>query len=83
MKSELFCNNILLSGDWQLAFLKNRNGKDYSSVAEIKKAGISVIPAKVPGNIELDLYAAGLCDDPFFALNPDKVRRQTENLHSY
>ena len=78
-----YARKILLSGKWQMTYLKNREGKDYSCVADIVNNGLNVIDATVPGNIELDLFNAGLCEDPLFGLNPDKVRRQTENLHSY
>lgn len=78
-----YARKILLSGKWQMTYLKNREGKDYSCVADIVNNGLKVIDATVPGNIELDLFNAGLCEDPLFGLNPDKVRRQTENLHSY
>lgn len=31
--------------------------------------GVVTIPARVPGNFELDLFAAGLIEDPFFSAN--------------
>ena len=74
---------VLLSGKWKMAYLKNGVKKNYTCADDIYNDNINIIDATVPGNIELDLYNAGLCADPLFGNNPDTVRRETENLHSY
>ncbi len=33
------------------------------------KSGLAVFPAKVPGNLELDLLANGIIEEPFFGMN--------------
>ncbi|MBQ5810788.1 MAG: hypothetical protein IIW23_04325, partial [Clostridia bacterium] len=71
---------ISLSGDWKLAYAQHGSHSDYTSSAQITE---EIIPAKVPGTIELDLFAAGKVEDLFFGTNPDKIRRLTERLHCY
>lgn len=74
---------ILLSGKWQMAYMKNREGKNFKTSKELTENGLELLPAIVPGNLELDLYNSGHCEEPFFGLNSYKVRKKTENLHSY
>ena len=71
---------ISLCGDWKLAVAQHGEHSEYTSALQIKE---EVIPAKVPGNHELDLFAAGKVEDLFFGNNPDKIRRFTERMHCY
>lgn len=69
---------ISLDGDWQLAFAPEGQHvvKDPS---ELQTAGMEIVPARVPGNVELDLVRAGRLPDPFSA---DNIR-QLRPLESY
>lgn len=63
--------HIPLDGDWQLTYFPQ--GKH--SVAhpdDLAAIGAKAVPARVPGNVELDLHRAGLLPDPFYA---DNIRR--------
>lgn len=79
MKSQKFS----LCGDWNLAVLPHKQSIDCCCSKNIYDNNIEVIPATVPGNLELDLRSANKVDDLFFGTNPDKIRRYTENLHCY
>lgn len=58
------------------------SGADISTISGIKASGFDIISAKVPGNTELDMMAAGLIDfDPFFGSNPFKLQ-DYENIHT-
>ncbi len=72
--------NISLNGEWSLA--TSEVALPLKSASELKKAKLKAIPAKVPGNLELDLQAAGLLPEPFFACNMKKLD-QIEKLHAY
>jgi beta-mannosidase len=59
---------ISLNGDWQLAFFPEvespiEHPDDLAAHAE------QAIPARVPGNVELDLQRAGVIPEPFYAGN--------------
>lgn len=71
---------ISLCGEWSLAVANHGEHSDYTASCQIKE---EVISAKVPGNVELDLFAAGKVGDLFFGENPDSIRRLTERLHCY
>ncbi len=62
----------LLQGNWRLAVIPDRDFSSDLILADpdaLAAAGRTVIPARVPGNFELDLFAAGLIDDPYFDVN--------------
>ncbi len=62
---------ISLDGAWQLAcFLEGEH--TIADPAGLALAGIPSIPARVPGNVELDLQRADIIPDPFYA---DNIRR--------
>ena len=72
--------------DFHLAFVGNRAFCDAdivpNTIEAINKGGFSLIPASVPGNVELDMMKAGLIDfDPYFGTNIFKMQRY-ENLHA-
>lgn len=61
-----------LNGAWTLYYAPETAGKeDPFSPALLQ--GMKNIPAQVPGNVQLDLYRAGLTPDPFYA----------DGLHAY
>ena len=63
-----------LDGDWQLAyFLEGEQTIDHPD--DLAQAEIPAIPARVPGNVEIDLERAGVIPDPFYATNMRKLRR--------
>lgn len=73
-----------LNGKWCLYIAENKDCKAYADTLcredELKNKGITAIEGSVPGNFELDMYAAGLIGDPFYADNPHKIQR-LENRH--
>ena len=73
-----------LCGTWDLTLIPNEEVVSRSiapvTVSELEALGALTIPAKVPGNFELDLYAAGLAPDPYYSQNP-WAYRQYENRH--
>ena len=73
-----------LNGIWFLSYAAHRSVTEsgYSPVClnDVKAAGLPIIKAAVPGNVELDLMNAGIIDDPFFGDNILKARER-ESLH--
>ena len=68
MTASVSRNSIDLSGKWQMAYSLTPI-EDLASSADVTAAGLAAIPAKVPGNFELDLHAAGIIGDPFYGMN--------------
>lgn len=73
-----------LDGIWTMAigqndFVKEKNIK-ITTIEELNKSGLVIIPANVPGNFELDMQNAGLIEDPFFGTNIIKMQ-ELENRH--
>lgn len=59
---------ISLDGDWQLSYF--REGEHtINHPDQLTTIGAPTIPARVPGNVELDLVRAGVLPDPFYADN--------------
>lgn len=79
--------NILQElSDFRAAVVGNRDflaaGIFPGSIDALLQAPFTIIPAKVSGNTELDMMAAGLIDfDPYFGTNIFKMQR-FENLHT-
>lgn len=73
-----------LDRGWRLTLAPNAqvqaDGFDPHTAEALRAGGYPEIPASVPGNFELDLVAAGLAPDPYFAQNP-LAFRQYENRH--
>ncbi|MCL2814531.1 MAG: hypothetical protein FWD23_08015 [Oscillospiraceae bacterium] len=74
---------IELCGDWEFSYVDFKDDKKYESAQELKNAGLKAYPCAVPGSFELDLYKNHLCGEPFFGMNPAKVRQLTENCSVY
>ncbi len=67
-------NVLSLDGnDWELSFWPQPK-KAVTSPKEMKSVKVQTIPATVPGNVELDLLAAQLIDDPMVGSNVNKLR---------
>lgn len=77
-------DKTLLNGEWRLYIAENKDCVQYADSVNtekaLKKKGLSSISAVVPGNFELDMFRAGLIDDPFYSQNPLKVQK-LENRH--
>jgi beta-mannosidase len=71
---------IGLNGKWQMAYC--REDREFRNCRELTKSGLRIIPAKVPGNFELDLQKSGLLPEPFYGLNMKKVN-VLEDCHVY
>ena len=70
--------NISLNGKWTLYFRKQDKSESYLLTEEIKKQ-MSVIPATVPGNVELDLMEEGvLPKDIYMGENILEVQKYEE-----
>jgi len=63
---EAMMQRISLDGDWNLYFFPE-DTRHLSGPGELAAAGLTSIPARVPGNVEIDLVKAGLLADPFAA----------------
>ncbi len=73
-----------LNTGWSLTIAPNKEvkarGFDPHTLADLEAGGFDSIPARVPGNFELDLVEAGLAPDPYYAQNPFAFQ-QYENRH--
>lgn len=59
---------LTLDGAWDLYYC--REGEhEIGHPSELSHAGIPCIPARVPGNVELDLQRANVLPEPFYAAN--------------
>ncbi|MCX7671391.1 MAG: hypothetical protein N2439_15145, partial [Anaerolineae bacterium] len=59
---------IPLDGEWQLAFFPEAESP-VRGPADLTAHAAPTIPAHVPGNVELDLQAAGIIPEPFYGRN--------------
>ncbi len=79
---------IPLDGQWKLYYAENKRvhrelDEDALLTEEILCAhSYPSVAAAVPGNFELDLQAAGLIDEPFYACNTIRLQK-LENLHLF
>lgn len=63
--------HIPLDGDWQLVHFPEAE-RQVAHPDDLASVGMTPIPARVPGNVELDLMRAGALPDPFYG---DNIRR--------
>ena len=69
MKQNHF-KRLTLDGDWTLACGYHWDfDKSIVSLDAAKSSGLKILPAKVPGNFELDLERAGVCGEIFYGDN--------------
>lgn len=65
--------SILLNGNWKLGVCDDsvyiKLTSELTTFNELEKCNIKIIPATVPGNLELDLQNANMLPDPFFGKN--------------
>lgn len=70
--------------NWTLTLAPHKeirqSGFEPLTVAELENCGYPAVPASVPGNFELDLFKAGLIDDPYFGVNTLELQK-LENRH--
>ncbi len=64
---------ISLDGDWELTYFPEGT-RQVEHPDDLAAAGLSAIPARVPGNVELDLVRAGRLEEPFYAANIRRLR---------
>ncbi len=62
-----------LNGDWQLVHFPEGEHR-VASPEELRALRLPAIPARVPGNVELDLARAGALPEPFYAGNIRQLR---------
>jgi beta-mannosidase len=64
---------ISLDGDWELTHLLE-GSTPVLHPDDLSRAGGETLPARVPGNVELDLQRAGRLPDPFYGDNVHQLR---------
>ncbi len=64
---------IVLDGEWRLAYWREGE-RPITNPGDLDAAVVDTIAARVPGNVELDLQAAGILPEPFYADNIRKLR---------
>lgn len=67
--------NINLNGDWSLKFWQQPEKAVRTPTDSKKVAGAKTIPAKVPGNVELDLFRAKIIPNPETGDNSYALRK--------
>lgn len=65
MHPSRYADAVNLSGDWMLAYTMEPEPAPITTVSEMETSGFAVLPAVVPGNLELDLQRNGKIDEPF------------------
>ncbi len=77
---------FVLDGNWSLSYVENKKFKTekpiINTIEDIKKIGYDTVPAIVPGNLERDLFRAGVIDDPYYGSNSIEYQR-LEKLHMF
>ena len=68
--------------EWKIAYAHHEavNGKSLCTIAEIEKSGFDIVPASVPGNLEIDLMKAGRLKDLYFSTNTLEAQK-LEDVH--
>ena len=79
-------NKMSLDGNWSLIYVENKKFRtekpEISTVASLEKTGYDKIAARVPGNIERDLFGAGVIEDPYLGTNTIEYQ-WIEKLHMF
>ncbi|MDP3072926.1 MAG: glycoside hydrolase family 2 TIM barrel-domain containing protein [Opitutaceae bacterium] len=71
---------IDLTGAWSLAV--DFKPGDLRTIADVEASGRKIHPCQVPGNLELDLHAAGEIPEPFHGMNIATLRKY-ESAHAW
>jgi len=61
--------SVDLCGDWSFSYSDGPVGVRFQRRADLDAAGYAAYPCTVPGNLELDLLANGIIEDPFHGMN--------------
>jgi beta-mannosidase len=67
-------NGVSLNGVWELSYWP-QPAKPVRSPAEMQQLSFKTVAATVPGNVELDLFAAGVVPDPMIGNNVWEIRK--------
>ena len=65
--------SVSLDGVWKLTYFPE-DQYQFTQPDQLAQADADVVPAHVPGNVELDLVRAGIIPDPFYADNIHHLR---------
>jgi beta-mannosidase len=65
---------IDLNGEWSFAYTLSEQLPAITTSADLEKSTLTILPATVPGNFELDLQRNGIIEDPFFGMNAVETR---------
>lgn len=68
-------NTISLNGEWSLAFWPQPDKGAIRSPRQMREVDVTTIRATVPGNVELDLLAADIIEDPMIGNNINLLRQ--------
>lgn len=70
--------------NWKAAYAEHSacNDMEFFTIEQIENAGIDIISANVPGELQLDMMKQGIVDDLFYSDNTFKAQR-LENLHAW
>ncbi|MCL2500367.1 MAG: hypothetical protein FWE90_08530 [Defluviitaleaceae bacterium] len=66
---------LSLNGQWALRFYPEQGSDLPATPAQLYERNLPAISATVPGNVELDLIAAGMAKDPYFGLESLEYRK--------
>ena len=74
-------NVVLYMFNWKVAYAPHNEcaNKNINCINDIENSGFKTIPAKVPGNFEIDLMNAGLIEPIYYSVNTLKTQK-LENL---
>ena len=77
---------LMLDGDWSLIYVANKTYRTekplVNTIADLERTSYDKVPARVPGNLERDLFRAGVIDDPYFGSNSIKYQ-YLEKMHMF
>ena len=68
---------LRLDSDWRLIYFREGDHR-VTHPDDLSSTGLASIPARVPGNVELDLVRAGVIPEPFYADNIRLLRAYEE-----
>ncbi len=66
---------LTLDGPWSFCIAETPVFDGVRTIADVEALGLEVLPATVPGNLEVDLQACGRIPDPFSGMNIAALRR--------
>ena len=68
--------------EWKIVYAHHDDcfEKKYCSISELERSGFDILPAKVPGNFEIDLMETGRIKDLYFGTNTLEAQK-LEDVH--